>query len=138
MDQAFKILVATGGVAASFLFGGWSSLLSILLAFAIIDYVAGVAAAGKEGKLASTAGLWGIAKKVSIFAIVATAHLVDTAMGSAHLFRDATIFFYLANEVLSVLENIGRLGAPIPPVLRKAIDVLNGKSEGEKDHDQRL
>lgn len=127
MDNVFKVIIAVGGSAASFLFGGWSSLLNILLAFVVIDYVSGVAAAAQEGKLSSRIGGWGIAKKVMIFAIVAVAHLVDTALGDAHLFRDAAIFFYLSNELLSLLENAGRLGAPIPPGLQKAIAILQGK-----------
>lgn len=129
METAFKTLVAIGGAAASFLFGGWSSLLSILLAFVVIDYISGVVAAGKEGKLSSEVGLWGIARKVAIFAVVAVAHLIDTALGDAHLFRDAAIFFYLANEVLSIIENAGRIGVPVPPTLEKAVAVLKSKGE---------
>ncbi|WP_010278764.1 phage holin family protein [Paenibacillus senegalensis] len=131
MEQFIKTTIAVGGSAASFLFGGWSSLLSILVVFVAIDYVSGVAAAAKEGKLNSEVGMWGIAKKVSIFAIVAVAHLIDTALGDAHLFRDAAIFFYLANELLSVLENAGRLGVSLPPALKQAVEVLRRKS-GEK------
>lgn len=127
VDNVIKGIIAVGGSAASFLFGGWSSLLNILLAFVVIDYISGVAAAAQEGKLSSRIGGWGIAKKVMIFAIVAVAHLVDTALGDAHLFRDAAIFFYLSNELLSLLENAGRLGAPIPPGLQKAIAILQGK-----------
>lgn len=132
MDYYIKSVVAVCGSAASYLFGGWSSLLGILLTFVVIDYVSGVAAAGKEGKLNSAVGIWGIPKKISIFAVVAIAHLVDTALGDAHLFRDAAIFFYLANELLSVTENLGRLGAPIPPMMRQAIEVLRGKSGDRK------
>jgi phage-related holin len=55
--------------------------------------------------------------------------LVDRALGDAHLFRDAAIFFFLANELLSVIENAGRIGVPIPPVLRQAVEVLRGKGE---------
>ncbi|WP_110931082.1 phage holin family protein [Paenibacillus bouchesdurhonensis] len=132
MDNALKVIVAVGGSAASFLFGGWSSLLSILLAFVVIDYLTGIGAAFKEGTLNSTIGYWGIAKKVSIFAIVAVAHLVDTALGDSHLFRDAAVFFYLANELLSLIENAGRIGAPIPPMLTKAVEVLKGKSGDSK------
>ena len=102
-------------------------MLNILLAFVIIDYVTGIGAAAKEGSLNSSVGYWGIAKKVSIFAIVAVAHLVDTALGDAHIFRDMAVFFYLANELLSLLENAGRLGAPVPPGLQKAVEVLKGK-----------
>lgn len=129
MDNFFKTAIAIGGAVISYLFGGWSSLLSILLAFVILDYITGVAAAAKEGKLNSEVGAWGIVRKVGIFVIVAVAHLVDRALGDAHLFRDAAIFFYLANELLSMIENTGRLGAPIPPALQRAVEVLRGKAE---------
>lgn len=131
MDNMLKFIVAVSGSAASFFYGGWSSLLSVLLTFVVIDYVSGVAAAAKEGKLNSSIGGWGIAKKVSIFGIVAVAHLVDTTMGEAHLFRDAAIFFYLSNELLSLIENAGRLGAPIPPGLKRAVEVLKGKGDAK-------
>jgi toxin secretion/phage lysis holin len=131
MDNLFKSIIAVGGATASFLFGGWSSLLTILLTFVVIDYVTGFAAAAKEGKLNSEVGAWGIAKKVGIFIIVAAAHLVDRALGDAHLFRDAAIFFFLANELLSMIENAGRIGVPIPPVLQQAVEVLRGKSEAK-------
>lgn len=130
LDTLIKTAIAVGGAFASFMFGGWSSLLSILLTFVVLDYLSGIAAAGKEGKLRSDVGLWGIAKKVMIFGIVAVAHLIDSAMGDAHLFRDAAIFFYLANELLSLIENAGRLGAPIPPMLQKAVEVLREKGGG--------
>jgi toxin secretion/phage lysis holin len=129
MENLFKTIVAIGGAAASYLFGGWSSLLSILLTFVVLDYVTGFAAAAKEGKLNSEVGAWGIAKKVGIFGIVAVAHLVDSALGDAHLFRDAAIFFFLANELLSVIENAGRIGVPIPPVMQRAVEVLRGKGD---------
>jgi toxin secretion/phage lysis holin len=131
MDSIFKMLIAVGGAIVSFLFGGWSTLLTILVVFVVIDYASGMAAAAKEGKLRSDVGLWGIAKKVMIFGIVTVAHLIDTALGEAHLFRDTAIFFYLSNELLSLIENAGRIGAPIPPGLQKAVEVLKGKS-GDK------
>jgi toxin secretion/phage lysis holin len=136
MDTTIKAIIAFGGGIASFLFGGWSYLLTALLAFVIVDYVTGVAAAGKEGKLKSKVGAWGIAKKVMIFGIVAVAHIVDNILGDAHLFRDMAIFFYLSNELLSLIENAGRIGAPIPPGLQKAVEVLKGKSGGG-DNDQK-
>lgn len=134
MENWFKPVVAVSGAAASYLFGGWSALLSILLTFVVLDYVSGVAAAAKEGRLRSDVGLWGIARKVAIFAVVAVAHLVDSALGDAHLFRDAAVFFYLANELLSITENLGRVGAPIPPVVQRAVEILRGKGDvGDAD-----
>jgi len=132
VENWVKPVVAVSGAAASYLFGGWSSLLSILLTFVVLDYVTGFAAAAKEGRLNSEVGLWGIARKVAIFAVVAVAHLVDSALGDAHLFRDAAVFFYLANELLSITENLGRVGAPIPPAVQRAVEILRGKSEGDR------
>jgi toxin secretion/phage lysis holin len=127
--QTIKPGVAIFGAVTSFLFGGWSHLLSVLLVLVALDYVSGVAAAAKEGKLRSDVGLWGIARKVAIFAVVAVAHLVDSTLGDAHLFRDAAVFFYLANELLSITENLGRFGVPIPPVIQRAVEILRGKGE---------
>ena len=129
MENIFKTVIAVGGSIISFLFGGWSSLLTILLAFVVLDYVTGVLAAAKEGKLNSEVGLWGIARKVAIFAVIAVAHLVDSALGDAHLFRDAAIFFYLANELLSIIENTRRTCVPIPEKLKGAVEVLRGREE---------
>lgn len=131
MDKVFQFVVAFGGAAASFLFGGWSALLSILLAFVVIDYITGCIASGVQGKLNSQTGWKGIAKKVAIFFIVAVAHMVDVALGGGetHMFRDAAIFFYLANEVLSITENAGKIGIPIPNKLLNAVEVLKGKED---------
>lgn len=130
-DVVYRGFVTVGGAAASYLFGGWSLLLGVLLAFVVADYITGMMAAGVEKKLSSEIGLKGIAKKVSIFILVAAAHLVDTAMGDAHLFRDATIFFYLANELLSIIENAGRIGIPVPEIIGQAVAVLKGKGKGD-------
>lgn len=131
MDNVFKSVVAMGGAAASFLWGGWSALLSILLAFVFFDYFSGVYAAWKEQTLSSRIGIEGIARKVFIFAMIAVAHLVDTALGDQHIFRDATIWFYLANELLSIIENAGRAGFPIPEPIQRAVGVLKGKGEAK-------
>ncbi|HBC94314.1 MAG TPA: holin [Pelotomaculum sp.] len=134
MDQwnVYKAIVAAGGATASYLFGGWSSLLGVLLTFVVADYVTGMMAAGVEGGLNSEVGMKGIPKKVCIFILVAVANLVDTSIGDAHFFRDATIFFYLANELLSIIENIGRIGLPIPDAIKKAVEVLGGKGKAGK------
>jgi toxin secretion/phage lysis holin len=129
MESVFKMLIAFGGAAVSFLFGGWSALLGTLLAFVIIDYITGMIAGALEGKLNSQVGFRGIAKKVAIFFIVAVAHMVDVSLGDNHLFRDAAIFFYIANELLSITENAGKIGIPIPDKLLNAVEVLRGRSE---------
>ncbi|BFH66024.1 hypothetical protein J27TS7_08690 [Paenibacillus dendritiformis] len=134
LDLFLKTLFAATGGAASFLFGGWPVLLQVLLIIVAIDYVTGVMAAGAEGRLRSSIGLIGIARKVFIFFVVAVAHQVDSVLGDQHMLRDATIFFYLANELLSIIENGGRLGVPLPPVIKQAVEVLRGKGGVNDDN----
>ena len=126
-DLIVKGSLAVGTSAATYFFGGWSAVLSALLVFVAIDFVTGLAAAGAAGELKSKIGMIGIARKVFIFAMVAAGHLVDGVLGDAHLFRDTIAYFYIANELLSIIENGGRLGAPIPPVIQQAVEVLKGK-----------
>lgn len=125
--------MAVGSWLVSYLFGGWSAVLGVLLFFVILDYLTGIAAGGVTGKLKSKIGLIGIARKVFIFAMVAVGHLVDGILGDGHIFRDTVAFFYIANELLSITENGGKLGAPIPNVIKQAIEVLKGKDDNNND-----
>lgn len=128
-EAAYKIGFTGLGALGGYLFGGWSALLSILLAFVITDYVTGIMAGYVEGKLSSKIGFKAIPKKIMIFVLVAVAHLIDTSLGENHLFRDATIFFYISNELISILENAGRIGVPVPEQLKQAIQVLKGRKQ---------
>ncbi|HLR71966.1 MAG TPA: phage holin family protein [Pseudogracilibacillus sp.] len=130
MENAIKILVGAGGGLASFLWGGWSLLLQTLVLFIAMDYILAVLVAASYGELSSKKGFRGIAKKVMILALVAVAHAVDQVIGDGSLVRDFVIFFYLANELLSILETVGKTNLPIPEVLKKAVETLNSKSEG--------
>lgn len=126
-ENIYKIGATMIGAIVGYLWGGWSTLLGVLLAFVIIDYVTGLLAAGSEGKLSSAIGFKGIARKVVIFLLVAVAHLIDVALGGNNdIFRDATIFFYIANELISIIENAGRAGLPVPEKLTNAVEVLRG------------
>lgn len=102
--------------------------MTVLVVFVVIDFVSGLALAAKEGRAASRELWFGVTRKIGTLGIVAVAHLLDTIIGDAHLIRDAAIFFYLAGELLSLIENTGQLGVPIPPVITKAVQVLRGKS----------
>lgn len=124
----FKLIVSAICTIGTYLFGGWTSLHGILLAFVVVDYMSGMVASSLEGELNSKIGFKGIAKKVTIFVIVAVAHLVDEALGTEAVMM-AVIYFYLANELLSITENAGRIGIPIPKILTNAVKVLNGKGE---------
>src|SRR5690606_32123073 len=101
--------------------------------FIALDYVVGVMVAGYHGKLNSKVGFKGIAKKVLILLLVATAHQIDLLLGDGSIIRDSVIFFYLANELLSILESVGKTNLPIPNVLRKAVETLNSKGGGMND-----
>jgi toxin secretion/phage lysis holin len=115
------------GSIVTYAFGGWSALLDVLLCLVIVDYVTGVIASGVEGKLSSRVGLIGIGKKVYIFLLVAVGHKIDIAIGNGNVVQNAVIYFFLANEILSVTENGGRIGVPIPPIIKQAVEVLKGK-----------
>jgi toxin secretion/phage lysis holin len=106
---------------------GWSQLLMVLIIAMILDYITGMIAAGINGELSSSTGMKGIGKKVLIFSLVAAAHLIDTILGNQHIIRDSTIIFYICNEILSIIENAGRAGLPIPPFLRGAVKSLRNK-----------
>jgi toxin secretion/phage lysis holin len=123
-EMPFTLLLSLFGSLVSYMFGGWSSLLSILTLIIILDFITGVIAAGVEGKLSSRLGFRGIAQKIIIFALISVAHMIDLIFGELHLVRDATIFFYLVNELVSIIENAGRVGLPVPEFLVKAIELL--------------
>lgn len=127
----YKFLSTVLGAVVGWLFGGWSLLLQILLAFVAIDYISGLLASGVEGKLSSKVGFRGIAKKTMIFLIVAVGHLVDRAVGQGHMISDAIVFFYLGMELLSITENAGRAGVPVPSQIKNAVEILKGRGEGK-------
>lgn len=129
LENIIKVSAGIGGGLASFLFGGWSVLLQVLVVFIILDYIIGVLAAAHLGQLNSKIGFRGIAKKVTILLLVAVAHMIDTVIGDSHLIRDAVIFFYIANELLSIIENAGKTGLPIPDTLKKAVETLKGEGK---------
>ncbi|RAK21158.1 toxin secretion/phage lysis holin [Anoxybacillus vitaminiphilus] len=131
--ERFEVVYKTGaaviGAVVGFLFGGWSKVLILLITLVVIDYATGFLAGAVERKLSSKVGFRGIAKKIMIFVMVAVGHLVDTAIGTNHMFRDAAIFFYCANELVSILENAGRMGLPVPDRLQQTVDILKGRGE---------
>lgn len=131
----WEIFYKTGalvtGVVVGYLFGGWSLLLQALVTLVIIDYVTGLLASGVEGKLSSKVGFKGIAKKVMLFLVVAAGHVIDRLTGQGHVLGDSAIFLYIGNELLSIFENVGRSGVPIPDKFKNAVEILKGKGEGK-------
>lgn len=101
----------------------------------IIDYITGIIAAAYNGELKSKIGFRGIAKKVVMFLLVGVAVQLDLILGSNSAIREATIFFFSGNELLSILENAGRMGVKLPDVLVNAVEILNGKKQRDKKGD---
>ena len=124
-------LAAIGGWLGWFL-GGADGFLYALIAFVVIDYLTGVMCAIVDKKLSSAVGFKGIFKKVLIFIMVGVGNIIDVqVLGQAGVLRTAVIFFYLSNEGVSMLENAGHLGLPIPAKLNEVLEQLHDRSEKE-------
>lgn len=112
------------------LLGGWDMWLKALILFIVLDYLSGLLAAGVEKRINSQVGFRGIAKKVLIFFLVAIAYQIDILLGSTAI-KFTVIGFYLGIEGLSILENAGKVGLPIPNSLKISMERL--KSKGDSD-----
>lgn len=130
MNNAVKSIIAAVCAVFGFVFGDLNGLMIALVALIILDYISGVIAAVVEKKLSSEVGAKGIAKKIFMLLIVAVANIVDiNVIGEGHVLKSVTVVFYIANECISLIENAGRLGVPVP---KKLLDVLEQlKSKGE-------
>ena len=125
-------LAAVGGFLGWFL-GGWDGFLYALLAFVVLDYLTGVLCAIADKKLSSEIGFKGISRKVLIFALVGIANIIDVqVIGDGSIIRTAVIFFYLSNEGVSILENAGHLGLPIPEKLKAVLEQLHDRNDEEE------
>jgi len=130
-SEAFKLVLAGVGTGGIYMFGAWDVTLKALIALVVIDYLTGVMAAYVEKALSSEVGMKGIIKKVCIFLMVAIANIVDITTGLDEPYlRTAVIWFFIANEGLSALENMGRLGVPLPEFLKQSLQKLNKGNAG--------
>lgn len=126
------IFAAAGGWLGYFL-GGCDGLLYALLAFVVIDYITGVMCAIVDKKLSSSVGFKGICRKVLIFLLVGIANILDVqVIGTGSVLRTAVIFFYISNEGVSLLENAGHLGLPIPVKIKSVLEQLHDRAESEE------
>lgn len=108
--------------------GGFDSLIYALIAFVAIDYVTGVLLAVCEKKVSSDIGFKGIFKKIMIFVLVSLGNIIDQyIIGSGSSLRTMLIMFYLSNEGISIIENAGKIGLPLPQKLKDVIRQLNNK-----------
>ncbi|MDR0396742.1 MAG: phage holin family protein [Oscillospiraceae bacterium] len=117
-----------GGVVGWYL-GGLDGFLYALIAFVAVDYITGVLRSIVEKKLSSRIGARGITKKVALFLVVGIGHLIDAYLisGTGAPLRTAVIFFYIANEGISLLENATAIGLPVPEKLKDVLAQLHGK-----------
>ena len=130
MDNIFKSIMAGVCTVISFLFGDMEGMLIALIALIILDYISGVIAAAVEKRLSSEVGAKGIAKKIFMLLIVALANIVDiNVIGDGHVLKTVTVVFYICNECISLIENAGRIGVPVP---KKLLDVLEQLRDKDK------
>ena len=138
MKNIFNTIIGIlGGLVAS-LFGGWDAAIVTLIIFMAVDYITGLLVAGvfhaspksENGALESRAGWRGLCRKGVTLLIVLVATRLDMAVGTTYI-RDAVVIAFVANEALSIIENAGLMGVPIPGIVKRMIDVL--KKESEKD-----
>ena len=126
-----------GGAIAS-MFGGWSATMTTLIIVMIGDYLSGLIVAGifknsqktETGALESKAGFKGLCKKCMMFLFVLIAYRLDLTLGTSYI-KEAVMIGFIANELLSITENAGLMGIPLPSIITKAIDILNDKGKTE-------
>lgn len=128
------------GTWVSELFGGWDTAIVTLILFMALDYISGLIVAGvfhesdktQSGKLDSTACWRGLLKKGMTLVVVLVAVRLDIVLGTSFV-REAVVIAYIVNETISIIENAGRMGLPVPDALMKAIEQLQGKGNKSDD-----
>jgi toxin secretion/phage lysis holin len=116
------------------LFDGFDSLIYALIAFVAIDYITGIMLAIQRRTLSSQIGFKGISKKVLLFMVVSMGNIIDKyILGTGSTLRTLVIMFYLANEGISILENAGLMGLPIPEKLKNVIQQLNNNDNNNNN-----
>ncbi len=137
MKNVFYTVLGIAGSLFASLFGGWDAAIVTLIIFMGIDYITGLIVAGvfhtsnksPNGSLESRAGWKGLCRKGVTLLVVLVATRLDMAIGT-HYIRDAVVIAFVANEAISIIENAGLMGIPIPEIIIKMIDVLKNRSEG--------
>ena len=138
-----NVIISAVGVVGSFLascFGGWTESLTTLLIFMGIDFLTGFICAAvfhksqktETGALESKASFKGLCRKGVILLIVLVGHRIDLAIGASYV-RDAVCIAFIVNETLSIVENAGLMGVPIPKVITNAIEILKKKGADKNE-----
>jgi len=131
--MSIQMGIAVVGTSLSFWLGGWDAALQFLVFFMVIDYVSGILAAIKTKSLNSEIMFWGGIRKAIILVVVAIAVQFDGMVGTGDpMFRNLAIYYYVAREGLSAIENMGILGVPLPPFIKNVLEQLQDKGNGGK------
>lgn len=138
MNKLLNAVSCVGGIIGSFLvglFGGWSTGISVLCIFIVLDFITGlVGAALCKSDKSETGGInskviWiGILKKLLELMMVVVGHQLDLLVGANYI-RDAVVIAYIITETVSIIENAGLIGLPVPSIITKVIDVLKNKND---------
>lgn len=129
MKEIFCSIVAGISTGLVYLWGGFDVALQCLLIAIVLDYISGIIKAFVLKQLSSSIGLKGILKKVGILVVVALAVLIDRVTGESGAIRTLVIYYFVANEGLSIIENVGLAGLPIPKSIKEALEAL--KKQGD-------
>lgn len=132
MKSFICTIVAGLSTALVYLLGGFDVALDCLLIAIVLDYISGIIKAYNTKVLSSRIGFRGILKKVGVLIIVMLAVLIDRVTGNTGAIRSLVIYYFVANEGLSVLENFGQAGLPIPKSIKNALKVLKNQGEGKE------
>lgn len=143
MDNVWAWMIkagaAIGGAVASF-FGGWDSFLIAMIVFMVIDYATGLAVGiankshkTENGGLDSRVGWKGLIKKATVLLVIGMATVLDNVVGTDHMIRSAAVFFYIANEGLSILENVAVLGVPMPKIIGSVLEQMQEQKTEKKE-----
>ncbi|MDJ0305403.1 MULTISPECIES: phage holin family protein [Dehalobacter] len=129
-EISISSFVAAVGTFISYWLGGWDVALRVLITFMIIDYVTGFLGAWKKKKVDSEIMFWGGIRKGIIIVVIAIAVMLDQLLGNKEpIFRMLALYFYIAREGLSIIENLGILGVPMPGAIKKVLVQLQEKGE---------
>ena len=129
MKEYLCALLSTLGYLLIYLLGGWDIALQCLVIAIALDYVSGITRAFVTKTLSSRIGFQGLLKKMGLLLIVMLGTLIDRVTGNTGAIRTLVIYYFVANEGLSILENLGQSGVPIPPAIKKALKVLRKESK---------
>ena len=124
MEHWFNAIISAIATTFLYLIGGLDIAISCLLIAIILDYISGIIKAFVNKNLSSEIGFKGILKKVGVLIVVMLAVLVDRVAGETGAIRTLVIYYFVANEGLSIIENIGEAGVPIPKKLKDALKIL--------------